>query len=344
MAVCDLTVDVGSQPLDPATHLPLINMVYNDKVLEQRFAEDGSLNFFNPEVDESWKNNLSVAQSVRIRYKNYRNPFNNVGVTQVQYDEDNTCPPTMSDQCDPGCISSENSWRYADIRFKNKFRVGVSWCVESEKLLYQDADSRWSESIGDSQTVISTVGWSELICQSIASPATKKLPTFTLSANHYFDAGAADQYDTMTLVFNYMQRLYGNRWTAEFMTVADAQFELDIIGRGSDLHAWNSTGIATVNGNVDAFAAGGFRAMPALPRLWNMPILIAPDVVAYYPTDGALAGQNLNPFANADNSKYYVVIASKRSFYHGAVSLMDKHYFPATCDNKYDSIQQTWLS
>lgn len=345
MSVCDLTVTVGSQPLDPATHLPLMEMVYSNNILEEKFQAAGALNFFTPEVDDSWKNDLSIHQSIRIRFKNYRNPFNNVGVAEITYNEDETCPPVMDDQCDPGCVSNENSWRYEDVRFKNKFRVGVSWCVESEKLLYQDGENRFNESIEDSKTVISTVGWSELVCQAIANPATTLLPAFqAVFPTHYYDAGAADQYTVLTNVFNYMQRIYGPRWNSEFAIIADPQLELDLSANTSDWHNYDKTGIPTAQGNVDMFVAGGFRPMTLLPKLWGKAIMIAPDVVDYYPTSGSLSGTNLNPFQNANGSKYYVVIVSKRAFFHGAASLMDKKYFPATCDNKYDSIQQTWLS
>lgn len=345
MSVCDLSVDVGSQALDPATHLPLMEMVYSNSVLEEKFASAGALNFFRPEVDDRWKNDLSIHQSIRVRFKNYRNPFNNVGVAAVTYDDAQSCPPVMEDQCDPGCVSSENSWRYEDVQFKNKFRVGVSWCVENEKLLYQDAESRFNESIEDGKKVQSTVGWSELICNAIATPADTLIPSFQDNfPTHYFDAGDADQYSTMTRVINYMQRVFGPRWNSEFMILADPQFEFDILSTESNLHNYDKNGIPSAMGNVDMFAAGGFRPMPALPRLWGSAIMIAPDAVDFYPTTGGLSGDNLNPFQNADGSKYYVVIVSKRAYFHGAVSLMDKKYFAATCDNKYDAIQQTWIS
>lgn len=345
MAVCDLNISVGSQPLDPATHIPLMEMQYNNKVLEDEFAKAGALNFFSPEVDPSWTNDLSIHQSIRVKFKDYQNPFTQVAITDIEYEDGENCPPVMSSQCDPGCISSENSWRTLDVRFKNKFRIGVSWCVEEEKLLYQDAESRFQESVDSSKVVTSTVGWSELVCQAIATPATTMLPAFrNIFATHYFDANTADVYDTLTQVFNYMQRLYGSRWLSEFAVIADPQLELDLLDHDGEMHAYNATGIATANGNTDIFAAGGFIPMPSLPKLWNKPIMIAPDVVDYYPTTGPLAGRNLNPFASADGNRYYVVIASKRSFFHGQVTLMDKKHFPATCDNKNESIQQTWIS
>lgn len=346
MPVCDYTQDVGSQPLDPATHLPLMKMVYNDKILEEQFAGAGALNFFTPEVEMiGGRESLAIAQSIRIRYKEYRNPFNNVAVSEVTYDETNTCPPVMDDQCDPGCVSSENKWRFDDVKFKNKFRVGVSWCVESEKLLYQDAESRFNESVDDGKKVQGAVGWSELICQAIASPADTKLPYFAaLFPTHYYNAAGADPYVALTNVFNYMQRMYQGRWNNEFMVLAHANLELALASVTSDWHNYDKTGINTANGNVDTFVAGGFQAMTLLPKTWGKPIMIAPDVVDFYPTEGALDGDNLNPFSNSAGTQYYVLIVSKRAYYHGAVSLMDKHYFPATCNNKYDAIQQTWIS
>lgn len=344
MAVCDLTLDVGSQPLNPETHLPLMEMVYSRQILEEKFNTAGALDFFAPEVDDSWKNDLSIHHSIRVRYKNYRNPFNNVAVTDVAYKDDESCPPVLDQACTPGCVSTENSWRFIDVKFSKNTRVGVSWCVETEKLLYQDAEQRWNESVSDAQEVHSTIGWTELVCQAIDAPADTLLPAFRGKfPTHYFDAGDADRYNTMTQVFNYMKRLYGRRWDNEFVTLADPQFELDILDVQTQLHNYDKTGIPTAQGNVDTFAAGGFRPMPALPKLWGSAILIAPDVYSYYPESGSLSGSNLNPFQNEDGSKYYVVIVSKRAYFHGAVTLMDKQYFPATCDNKYASIQQSWL-
>lgn len=351
MAVCDLTFDVGAQPLTPATHLPLMEMVYSNSILEEKFASAGALNFFQPEVDERWKSDLSIHQSIRLRFKNYQNPFDLVQITNLTYATDAATadrnpgqPATLTTTCDPDCVSTENSWRTVDVRFKNKFRIGVSWCVEEEKLLYQDGEQRFGETVEAAKTVTSTVGWSELICQAIEAPANRLIPTFDLATTHYFDAAAGDPYEVMTKVIQYMQRVFGQRWTSEFAIIADPQFELDILDGTSTLHNYDATGKATAWGHTDTFVAGGFRPMTALPRLWGKPVMIAPDVVDYYPTSGALSGQNLNPFGNAAGTKYYVVVVSKRAFFHGSAPLMDKHYFPATCDNKYDSIQQTWIS
>lgn len=341
----DFLVDIGSQPIDPATHLPLMEMAYSRNILEQRFNRAGGLNFFTPEVDSSWKNDLSMHQSIRLKFKGYRNPFNNVSVSAVTYTThtDNQ-PATIDSTCEPGCVSTENKWNYVDVRFKNKFRIGVSWCVEEEALNYEDGETRFGESVSDAEVVTSTIGWSELITQALAAPSPKLIPNFTLSATHYFDAGSSDEYDVLTKVIQYMQRVFGKRWASEFAIIADPQLELDLLDHSSNIHAYNETGIATANGNVDELVAGGFQPMTAIPRLWKKQVLLAPDTVDFYPTEGAHSGDNLNPFGNQAGTKYYVVIVSKRAFFQGSAPLMNKKHFPATCDNKFDAIQQTWIS
>lgn len=344
MAVCDLSVNVGLQPLDPATHLPLMKMQYADPVLEDKFAKAGALNFFQPEVDTTWRNSPSISQSIRLRYKDYQNPFDVVGVKPVEYKDGVSCPAQLDVDCGT-CISTENSWRYADVLYKNEFQVGIQWCVKQEKLLYQDAESRWNESVEAATTVQSTVGWSELICQAIDEAATTLLPAFrNVFPTHYFDAGSADQYDTLTQVFNYMKRVYGGRFNSDFVIVAHPQLELDLANINSNWHQYDKTGIPTAQANTDVFVAGGFSPMTLLPRNWGHPILIAPDVVDWHPSTGSLSGSNLSPFENADGSKYYVVIVSKRAYFHGAITLMDKTYFPPNCADGKESIQQVWMS
>lgn len=345
MAIVDLTNDVGNQVLNPATHIPLMEMVYSDTILEDRFAKAGGLNFFNPEVKKLGESDLALSHSIRIRFKGYQNPFNIVGVSKVSYQDGETCPPVLDDLCDPGMVSAENSWRYEDVKFKNKFRIGVGWCVENEVLLYQDAEDRFGETVAASEVVMSTVGWSELVTQAIAEAADTLLPNFTLSTKHYYDAGATDPVEVLTKVFQYMSRVYGPRWKSEFAVFADPQLELDIIASDSSIHNYDTTGKTSIHPMHDVLTAGGFSKMAALPRgLWGTDIYLAPDVVDYYPTEGDLFGSNLNPFRNATGSKYYVLIASRRSFYAGAVSLMKKRHFPATAADKNEYIQQTWLS
>lgn len=344
MAVCDLTVNVGLQPLDPATHLPLMEMQYANPILEERFAKAGGLNFFQPEVDPTWRNSPSISQSIRLRYKKYQNPFDVVGVKAVTYKEGASCPPQLDVDCGT-CISSENEWEYADVLYKNEFQVGVQWCVKQEKLLYQDAESRFAESIKAAETVQSTVGWSELICQAIDEPATTLLPKFrNIFPTHYFDAGSADQYDTLTLVQNYMQRVYAGRWQSDFVILAHPQLELDLASTQSNWHQYDKTGIATAQSNTDVFVAGGWNPMQLLPRNWGKQILLSPDVVDWHPSTGSLSGANLSPFENSDGSKYYVVIVSRRAYFHGAITLMDKTYFPPNCTDGKESIQQVWMS
>lgn len=87
-------------------------------------------------------------------------------------------------------------------------------------------------------------------------------------------------------------------------------------------------------------------------KLFGETVYIAPDNIWFYnPTvntatgaiTGGQAAGSFNPFLSADGKKYYVVIASRRSFLTGVEPLMDMTHFPATCDNKYESIQETFL-
>jgi hypothetical protein len=42
----------------------------------------------------------------------------------------------MDMECTPGCVSTVPTWRQKEIRFDKMYRVGASWCVETEKLTY----------------------------------------------------------------------------------------------------------------------------------------------------------------------------------------------------------------
>jgi hypothetical protein len=141
----------------------------------------------------------------------------------------------------------------------------------------------------------------------------------------------------MTQVIAYMKALFGSE--VDYGIFAHRYFEVDMLSSGSTLHNYQNTGIPTAWGNVDQLVQGGWRPVPSLPGgLWGEKILIAPDSKYLYG-----GGLNRNPFMSADGTKYYVVIASKRSFYTGVTPLMDARRFPATCDNKYESIQEEWL-
>lgn len=87
-------------------------------------------------------------------------------------------------------------------------------------------------------------------------------------------------------------------------------------------------------------------------KLFGETVYIAPDNIWFYnptinTTTGAITpgskANSFNPFLSADGTKYYVVITSRRAFYTGVTPLMDPTRFPATCDNKYESLQASFL-
>lgn len=346
---CDLNLDVVNQPLSPEDHIPLMEMKYNNRVLQDRFATFMGLNWFSPEVAvEELTNRLEIGQSLRVRFENDESPFDHVQVQDVEYDEDQSCPPKLNVNCDPGCISTAPSWRYKDILFDKIYTVGATWCVRTERLTYGTLESRFQKSLDNARTVQAVYAWTKLICEAVANPAQTLIPTDAQCFPvHYVQGGSAAQngVDVMTAVLSYMQALYGERFRTDFGIFAHRYFETDMLSVGSNLHQYNNTGIQTAAINADRLTQGGWRPMPALDQgLWGHQVLIAPDSKYLYKTEtGADAVTSYNPFLSPDGTKYYVLIASRRSFYTGVTPLMDMTRFPATCDNKNESLQQEWL-
>jgi len=350
---CDLNLDVLNQPLSPDDHIPLLEMRYSASILRDRFATFRGLDWFSPEVTtQELTNNMEIGQSLRIRYEIDESPFDNVRVQDVQYKEDQTCPPQLDIECAPGCISTAPSWRAKDILYDKIYTVGASWCVRTERLTYGTLEQRFQKSLRDAQMVQSVYAWTKLICEAVANPAKTLLPTDAQCfPYHYVKGGSAasNGVDVMTAVISYMQALYGERFSTDFGIFAHRYFETDLVSSGSSIHQYNNTGIQTMAINRDRLTQGGFRPIASLPQgLWGHDVLIAPDSKYLYsesssPGQGAGVVQSYNPFLSNDGTKYYVLIASRRSFYTGVTPLMDMRRFPATCDNKYESIQQEWL-
>lgn len=345
--LCNFNQDLSNTPLSPDDHIPLLQMKYSSKVLEDRFATFSGIDWFNPEVTvQELTNNLEVGQSLRVRFKNHENPFNQVQVSDVEYKDGETCPPQLDLDCAPGCVSTAPSWRSKDILFDKLYRVGASYCVETERLTYGELESRFQDNLRANQTVQAAHAWNQLICKAVANPANTLIPTDAeCFPVHYIEGGSAatSGYDILTQVIAYMKAVFGNAGGVDFGIFAHRYLELDLLGSASSLHNYSNTGIPTAWGNVDQLVQGGWKPMPALPGgLWGEKFLIAPDSVDLYVGSGAGA-RNYNPFISADGSKYYVVIASRRAFYTGITPLMDMRRFPATCDNKYESIQQSFL-
>lgn len=359
MAICDYTHEVDNQPLSPEDHIPLLQVKYSREILEEKFNSFAGINWFNPEVKPlELTGDLKVGQTLIVRYKNPQSPFDLVNVSDVQYKEDQTCPPMLDLECTPGCISTVPSWRNKEICFDKLYRVGASWCVETERLTYGTLDERFRESLEANTQVQGIFAWNAFMCQAItAAQATQTLiPTDAACfPTHYYYAGSAvsNGYEVLSQVIAYMKTVFG---MAEYAIFAHRYFESDMVAPGATIYNF---GMSTANANAGAttvnveLVQGGWKPMGVLGgKLFGETVYIAPDTIWFYnPTintaTGAItpgkAADSFNPFLSADGTKYYVVIASRRSFLTGVTPLMDATRFPATCDNKYESLQASFL-
>lgn len=358
MPICDYTNEVGNQPLSPEDHIPLLKVEYSSNILQEQFATLNGINWFNPEVEIA-SLDLKVSQSMVVRYKNPENPFSLVDISDVTYKAGQSCPSMMDLECTEGCISTTPSWRNKEIRFDKIYRIGASWCVELEKVTYGDISERFSDSAAAQTQIQSILAWNAFVCQAItAAQATKTMiPTDAACfPTHYYYAGSAiaNGYEVLSQVLNYMKTVYG---TNEYGIFAHRYFESDMVAPGATIY--NQFGMSTANANAGAttvnqeLVQGGWKAMGVLGgRLFGETVYIAPDSIWFYnptvnTTTGAIttgsAANSYNPFLSEDGTKYYVVITSRRAFTTGVVPLMETREFPATCDNKYESIQASFL-
>jgi hypothetical protein len=177
-------------------------------------------------------------------------------------------------------------------------------------------------------------------------------------ATHYIDGGSAiaNGYEILAQAINYMKTVYGG--LTEYGILAHRYFESDMVAPGATIYTGFGAA-STANANAGAttvnvpLVQGGWKAMgPLGGKLFGETVYIAPDNIWFYnPTINTATGaitngsatNSFNPFLSADGKKYYVVIVSRRAFLTGVEPLMDMTHFPATCDNKYESIQETFL-
>lgn len=358
--ICNYSLDVDNQPLSPDDHIPLLQVKYSQAILQDKFADFAGINWFNPEVKPmELTGDLKVGQSLIVRYKNPQNPFDFVNVSDVTYKEGQSCPSQIDLECTEGCISTVPSWRSKEIRFDKLYRIGASWCVETERLTYGDLDERFRESVDANNKVQGIFAWNAFMCQAItaAQNTATLIPTDAACfPTHYYYAGSAvaNGYEVLSQVLAYMKTVYG---MADYGILAHRYFESDMVAPGATIY--NQFGYSTANANAGAttvnveLTQGGWKPMGVLGgKLFGETINIAPDNIWFYnptinTTTGAItageAAGSLNPFLSADGTKYYVVITSRRAFLTGVVPLMDATRFPATCDNKYESLQASFL-
>lgn len=360
MALCDYDKTIENTPLSPEDHIPLMEVKYHPTILKDRFAQFAGLNFFNPEVTVVSRD-LQISHSLIVRFENTENPFNMVNVSDVTYKQGQSCPPVMDMPCTEGCISTVPTWRQKEIRFDKLYRVGASWCVETEKLTYGTLEERFRKSVEANTHIQGILAWNAFMCQALeAAQATQTMiPTDRACfATHYYDAGSAiaNGYEALSQAINYMKVVYGG--LTEYGILAHRYFESDMVAPGATIYTGFGAA-SSANANAGAttvnvpLVQGGWKAMgPLGGKLFGETVYIAPDDIFFYnPTINTATGaitngsavNSFNPFLSADGKKYYVVIASRRSFLTGVEPLMDMTHFPATCDNKYESIQESFL-
>lgn len=360
MALCDYDKTIENTPLSPEDHIPLMEVKYHPTILKDRFAQFAGLGFFNPEVTVVSRD-LQISHSLIVRFENTENPFNMVNVSDVTYKEGQSCPPVMDMPCTPGCISTVPTWRQKEIRFDKLYRVGASWCVETEKLTYGTLEERFRKSVEANTHIQGILAWNAFMCQALAAAKATEtmIPTDRACfATHYYDAGSAiaNGYEALSQAINYMKVVYGG--LTEYGILAHRYFESDMVAPGATIYTGFGAA-SSANANAGAttvnvpLVQGGWKAMgPLGGKLFGETVYIAPDDIFFYnPTintntgaiTGGSAANSFNPFLSADGKKYYVVIVSRRAFLTGVEPLMDMTHFPATCENKYESIQESFL-
>ena len=360
MALCDYDKTIENTPLSPADHIPLMEVKYHPTILKDRFAQFAGLSFFNPEVTVVSRD-LQISHSLIVRFENTENPFNLVNVSDVTYKQGQSCPPVMDMPCTEGCISTVPTWRQKEIRFDKLYRVGASWCVETEKLTYGTLEERFRKSVEANTHIQGILAWNAFMCQALAAAKATEtmIPTDRACfATHYYDAGSAiaNGYEALSQAINYMKVVYGG--LTEYGILAHRYFESDMVAPGATIYTGFGAA-SSANANAGAttvnvpLVQGGWKAMgPLGGKLFGETVYIAPDDIFFYhptinTTTGAITGgsavNSFHPFLSADGKKYYVVIVSRRAFLTGVEPLMDMTHFPATCDNKYESIQESFL-
>lgn len=360
MALCDYDKTIENTPLSPEDHIPLMEVKYHPTILKDRFAQFAGLSFFNPEVTVVSRD-LQISHSLIVRFENTENPFNLVNVSDVTYKQGQSCPPVMDMPCTPGCISTVPTWRQKEIRFDKLYRVGASWCVETEKLTYGTLEERFRKSVEANTHIQGILAWNAFMCQALAAAKATEtmIPTDRACfATHYYDAGSAiaNGYEALSQAINYMKVVYGG--LTEYGILAHRYFESDMVAPGATIYTGFGAA-SSANANAGAttvnvpLVQGGWKAMgPLGGKLFGETVYIAPDDIFFYnptinTTTGAITGgsavNSFNPFLSADGKKYYVVIVSRRAFLTGVEPLMDMTHFPATCENKYESIQESFL-
>lgn len=320
-----------------------MRQIWTPQVLEHKFASNLLLWFFDAPIEDGWMNNLHISHSARITFKKWMNPLNRVRVNKLNYKEGATCPKQLDIDCTIPLAGPLNDYEQVDVDFRFEYSIRVDTCVKTRKLTLSETEQEWRENVEAVAYRRSIDAWFALAEQIIASDSPILIPAFRtkLGATNYIQAGAADPYETLSNVFNYMGRVFGNRFNKEFVVTIHPDIALDFMVNHSELLAYDQTGIRQDWLQIDQSSLGGFDVLPTLPRWHGRQILVAPDDVAFH--NGTPEGANFSPWENADGTKVRAIIASKRSFFTKTVQLMDKNLFPATAANPIESISEIWI-
>lgn len=314
-------------------------------VMEHKFAQHLLISAFNPEIEDGWMNNLSVSHSARLTYKKWMNPLQRVRVNELSYKSGVECPKQLDIDCVIPPAGPLNEYEQCDVDFKFEYSIRVDTCVKTRRLTLDQTEKEWAEDVDAVSYRRSIDAWNALaqhiIDASAETPTLIPSMVSKVGSTNYFDAGAADFYTTASNVFNYLGRVFGNRFRSDFIITIHPDLALQIEQDYSDALSYDTTGIRQEWINVDQSAFGSFDILPSLPRWRGLTVLIAPDDVAMH--NDTPNGDNMNPWESEDGDKVRMIIASRRSFFTKTVQLMDKTLFPATVEHPIESIVEIWI-
>jgi len=336
MAVCDFTQTITNQPITIDDYIPLYEMQYSNSIVKDRFLKFRSLDFFRNEVQALDTNGLDVSQSIRIKFEKWQDPFEHVQIEPVVYKNGVVCPPVVDNTCPDECIETKIEYDVCDVQLDKKYTVGITRCVTDAVFTPDSIEQLFNRAVEYKAEVMSIVTWNKLICEAIANPSTV-LNDSNCFTNHFFDAGTSSIYSTLSNVINYLMQVYGSQTLmSDWALIVHPEIERNLLAAGSDFHKYCDTGKATAWGNVDVFAAGGFRVMPAAPELWGMGTVVAPN------TRSMMGGKN--PWVSADGTQVYALFVSNRAVYTGIIPLTPRpvRMYP-TCPEQKEGLQQTWM-
>lgn len=341
MSLCPVNLNPALQnvPLDYTNFRTLLETKYNDRIIQCKFAEIVTMKgYFNAPVTNLF-NNLKESREIIIKFEKYRKPSERVSQFAVNETPGQTCPHDIDIPCSTECNTTKPEYETCNVLPDGGFRVGVSECIRTKKLSMFDAEKELAENIDAAGTLIEVDAWNRLICEVVANPVALPEMGLTCVKETYHDFAGAPIYAALSQAIFDLKRVYRGQLTL----FAHPFLEALLLGPGSDLHQYNSSGIPTAWGNADVYSNFDYRKMPAIPQLWGADLVIVNDSPDYYEVAGP--GTNMHPFLSEDGTKFYVVFADKGAYYYDSMPLQDEvMYFGPQCDNTTQSWVKEWLT